>query len=428
MPGALRLSAAHILKRDPAALAALKNAVLIVGGSAPEIGGGLRPQADGALVASTDLHANAYWQLAAGALPNRPPEVRWGETLLIFVASLLAAFCARRFDPIRGALIAGAAALAWVALAVGSGMFLLILVDPIKVPLAGTASFALAALLVARDVRRRASQIRQRFEQHLAPAIVRRIAEKPDSLRLQGEQRLVTALFTDIEGFTAMTDRAAPEQLIEVLDGYFDGVTGIVVKHEGLVDKIVGDAVHALFNVPFDVVDHPRCALECALAIVQFASEYRIRPMPRTLGLGRTRIGLETGPAIVGDVGGNRKLDYTAHGKVVNTAARLEQANKEFGTTILIGHNAAAALTAADLMPLGGYAIRGMDERQDVFTTWPPGYNAQHRADYMKAIAATAREPDQARGLVAQLMTSKQDDPILAHLARRLAERYKSTA
>src|SRR5215470_2557980 len=126
MPGALRLSAAHILKRDPAALAALKNAVLIVGGSAPEIGSGLRSQADGALVASTDLHANAYWQLAAGALPNRPPEVRWGETLSILVASLLAALSARRFEPIRGVLVAAVAAAGWVMLALGSGMFLLV--------------------------------------------------------------------------------------------------------------------------------------------------------------------------------------------------------------------------------------------------------------------------------------------------------------
>ena len=421
LPGARRLSAERILARDSDAVAALKDAVLIVGGSAPEIGG-LRPQADGSLVASSDLHANAYWQLAAGAIPNRPAAVRWGETLAVLVASLLAALSARRFEPIRGVLVAAVAAAGWVMLAVGAGMFLLILVDPIKVPLAGIASFTLGALLVARDVRRRESRIRARFEQHLAPAVVRRIAEKPDSLRLKGEQRVVTALFTDVEGFTAMTNRATPEQLIEVLDEYFDGVTGIIVKHHGLVDKIVGDAVHALFNVPFDVEDHPRSALDCAIAIVQFTNEYRARPLAKKLGLGRTRIGLETGPAIVGDVGGTRKLDYTAHGTVVNTAARLEQANKDFGTTILIGHNAAAVLTA-DLMPLGGYAIRGMDERQQVFTTWPPGYNAQQRADYIKAITTAVREPHQAQALVAQLMQSKHDDPILTQLVYRLAAR-----
>jgi adenylate cyclase len=219
-----------------------------------------------------------------------------------------------------------------------------------------------------------------------------------------------------------MTDRARPERLIEVLDEYFDGVTGIVVKHEGLVDKIVGDAVHALFNVPFDLIDHPARALECAIAIMEFAREYSARPVARALGFGRTRIGLETGPAIVGDVGGTRKLDYTAHGKAVNAAARLEQANKEFGTTVLVGPNAAAVLASADLMPLGGYSIRGMEQAQQVFTVWPPGYNAQQKAIYIKAIAEFEGEPDRARAWITELIKNKQDDPILARLTDRLAK------
>lgn len=413
-----RFSAARIVDRDGTALAALKNAAVIIGGSAPELGG-LRTQADGSLVGSVELQADAYAQLAAGVIPSRPPPLQWGEAFLVFLACVLGVVLARYVTPVRGVLIVTAAAIGWVALAVAIGVLSLVLVDPAVIPVAGVASFALASLFVASDLRQRASRIRARFEQHLAPAVVRRIADAPDSLRLKGELREVTALFTDIEGFTSMTERADPSRLIEALDGYFDGITAIVVAQGGLVDKIVGDAVHALFNVPYDVPDHSRRALECAVAIERFARDYAMRSGAISLGFGRTRMGLETGPAIVGDVGGDRKLDYTAHGSTINTAARLEQANKVLGTTICVGPGAAANLSPADLMPLGRIPIRGLQEVQ-VFTVWPPGYEARQRARYSGAMQEVASDPDRARALLADMAGDMPDDPILVRMVERL--------
>src|SRR5262249_59793270 len=92
--------------------------------------------------------------------------------------------------------------------------------------------------------------VRRRLEQHLAPAVVRRIVEHPGSVKLNGERREVTALFTDIDDFTAMTHRAGPEELVAVLDQYFEGVAGNVVEHRGMIDKNVGDAGHAPFHDP----------------------------------------------------------------------------------------------------------------------------------------------------------------------------------
>src|SRR5262249_41725614 len=180
--------------------------------------------------------------------------------------------------------------------------------------------------------------------------------------------REITTLFTDIEEFTEMTERAAPADLVALLDDYFEVVTRAVTDHGGMVDKIVGDAVHAIFNAPLDLPDHARQALDSALAIVRQTEAIRSTPVAKKLRLRRTRVGIETGLAIVGDVGGARKLDYTAYGSVVNTAARLEAANKTVGSTILIGPVAASRLDPATIRSIGRMSLRGLSAPLEIFT------------------------------------------------------------
>jgi adenylate cyclase len=214
---------------------------------------------------------------------------------------------------------------------------------------------------------RRKTRIWRRFEQQLAPALVRRILAKPTALKLIGERREVTALFTDLEGFSAMTRRADPTALVSTLDNYFEGIATIIVAHGGIIDKIVGDAVHALFNAVTDLEDHPRKAIECAVALRSWAETFRHRPEVATIGFGRTRIGIESGPAIVGDIGIHATLDYTAYGDAVNVAARLERANKELGSSICIGPVAASRCDKFFLRPLGKINIHGRDDDIAVF-------------------------------------------------------------
>jgi len=233
-----------------------------------------------------------------------------------------------------------------------------------------TTAFAVATVIFFAATRHREALVRSRFEQHLAPAVVRRIFERPRLLKLCGERREVTALFTDIDGFTAMTHHADPEALVAALDHYFEGMATIIVAHGGMIDKIVGDAVHALFNAPSDLDDHPRKAIECAVALHSWSEIFRHRREAAMVGFGRTRIGLETGPAIVGDVGIRAKLDYTAHGDAVNVAARLEAANKELGSSICIGPVAASRCDQSLLRPLGKIFVRGRDDAMTVFEPW----------------------------------------------------------
>jgi adenylate cyclase len=270
-------------------------------------------------------------------------------------------------SPRAGALLMAGVLLSLCGVSVVLSMLTDGLVAPLLSILIETAAFAIVTLVSFAATRHREALVRSRFEQHLAPAVVQRILERPGLLKLSGERREVTALFTDIEGFTAMTRHAGPEALLAVLDHYFEGMATIIVAHGGMIDKIVGDAVHALFNAPNDLEDHPRKAIECAIALRSWSEIFRHRREVATIGFGRTRIGLETGPAIVGDVGIRAKLDYTAHGDAVNVAARLEAANKELGSSICIGPVAASRCDQSLLRPLGKIIVRGRDDAMRVF-------------------------------------------------------------
>ncbi len=243
-----------------------------------------------------------------------------------------------------------------------------LLIDPLGPPAVALVGFIVSMLCRFTRDEWRARMLRLSFEQHLAPEVVRRIAADPGAVRLRGELREITALFTDIEGFTSMTERAEPVDLVALLDAYFEATTRVITDHGGMIDKIVGDAIHAIFNAPFSLEDHPRRAVESAQAVLEVSEAMRASPLGQRLLLGRTRVGIETGMAIVGDVGGGRKLDYTAHGNAMNAAARLEAANKDFGSSICIGPGTAARLDPATLRPIGTMVPRGQSREVTVFT------------------------------------------------------------
>jgi adenylate cyclase len=338
----------------------LHRAIVLIGGSAPELGG-LRPTGGDPLMPSVMLHAMAVDQLLRGRVPLAVPyenALSPALGLLATIAGLLAALLLR---PARGALAVGCLVVligaAAFAAAIGDRMF-----DPMPPIILAVASFAAASLVTAAKTQLREARLRQGFAQHLAPAVVELIAASPSMLKLRGERRQITALFTDIESFTAMTHRAEPEALVALLDEYFEGVAQIVIEHGGMVDKLVGDGVHALFNTPLDLADHPVKAVHCAIAIEAWTEAFRQTPRAVALGFGRTRIGVETGDTIVGDVGIRAKLDYTAYGDAVNSAARLEAANKELGSSICIGPEAASRCPPGLLRPTGTIQLRGFTE------------------------------------------------------------------
>lgn len=399
----------------------LASSIVLLGSSAPEVGG-LRPAAGGLLVPSVQLQADAAAQLMSGDAPDRMAGLRILELVAALGLSVAAALSAVMLAPVAAVAAVVAAGLAWVAGALIAMSHQRALIDPILVPAAAALSFAVASLFAAADTLRRESAIRRRFEQHLAPEVVRRIVENPALLKLEGEVREVTAFFTDIEDFTAMSEWSDPRVLVRVLDHYFDGLSRVVVEHGGMVDKIVGDGMHALFNAPLDLPEHPARAIGCARAAIEFSERFRSTGEAAALRFGRTRIGIETGTVVIGDVGGGRKLDYTAHGTAINTASRLETANKQLGSAVCIGPETVARVDHDSLRPLGQIAIRGRTVDLPVYDLWPPAWGPGDRCDYRDAMAMAGRDCAEAGKLLATLAKRWPGDEVLARLVERLAD------
>jgi adenylate cyclase len=314
------------------------------------------------------LQAETIATILRGHIPFRPHWINSAELGVSIALGGIGLLLAARRRPAAATGMMLLIVVGWICASAAAASWLDLLIDPSGPPALAAIAFVVAALMrFARD-EWRAQQLRLSFEQHLAPEVVRRIVDDPSALRLRGEMREITALFTDIEGFTAMTERASPADLVALLDAYFEATTRVITDHGGMIDKIVGDAIHAIFNAPFSLNDHPAHAVASALELLEVSETVRRSPLGQRILLGRTRIGIETGPAIVGDVGGGRKLDYTAHGNAMNAAARLEAANKEFGSSICIGPGTAARLDPASLRPLGRLVPRGQSQEVMVYT------------------------------------------------------------
>ena len=177
------------------------------------------------------------------------------------------------------------------------------------------------------------------------------------------EQRYLTIIFTDVQGFTSLSEKMSPHEVVETFNRYLNEMVDIIDKHGGTLDKIMGDGVMAYFNAPLPVEHHEQRAVECALEMQAAMRSWR--ELSESLGLPplKVRIGINAGEVVFGEVGAKRQLGYTVIGDAVNSAARLEPLNKEFGTEILISEAVLAKLDGTiETKYVGELAIRGREE------------------------------------------------------------------
>jgi adenylate cyclase len=218
---------------------------------------------------------------------------------------------------------------------------------------------------VLRQARQRQAAAERAYaslSRYFSPNLAQRLAGDADAVDLNGQRREIAVLFSDIAGFTALVEVLEPSVLGPLLNDYLSGMTDIVFAHDGTVAKIVGDALHVLFGAPGDQPDHGGRAVACSLALDEYAQSFRDRWQPKGVALGPTRIGVHAGPAIVGNFGGGRYFDYTAYGDTINVASRLETANKQVGTRILVSAALAARVEDFRGRTVGDLMLRGRSE------------------------------------------------------------------
>lgn len=175
--------------------------------------------------------------------------------------------------------------------------------------------------------------IKKQFEQYLDPRQVKRLQDNPELLTLGGELRVCTFLFTDVRGFTNLSEKLQPEEVTNIMNKVLTVQVECIQAHGGMVDKFIGDACMAIFNAPLDLDEHEKRAVACAQDI-RTAVQQLNKTLTHDIAIG---IGVNTGPAVIGNMGSDTRFDYSAIGDAVNVAARLESATKEAGVDLLIG-------------------------------------------------------------------------------------------
>jgi len=218
-------------------------------------------------------------------------------------------------------------------------------------------------------VERRNRYLRMAFSTYVSPELVEAIIQDPDKLKLGGEKREITVLFSDIRGFTSLSEKIPPETLVTLLNEYLNPLTQIVMGERGTLDKYIGDAIMAIFGAPLDVPDHSRRACQAALYMLERLEKLNLEWEKRKWPHISTGIGINTGEAIVGNMGANVRFEYTAIGDTVNLASRLEGLNKLYGTEIIVSKSTLEGFDSSEFLfrELDLVQVKGKEQPISIF-------------------------------------------------------------
>jgi adenylate cyclase len=359
-------------------------------------------------MAGVYLHAAAIRQLLGNGGPERLAGVPvW---LLLFATGLLFAGLSIRPGGMFLAailILAVAEPLAVAVLAYHAGLVL---------PLGGMIVSALGGMAGMVGYRwlvvdSSARYLRRAFSLYLPKSQVDQLVEASSAPALGGEQRTVSILFLDIEGFTAIAETMEPEETAALLNRCFDRLGEIIERHQGHIDKFVGDGLIAIFGAPLADPEH---ALHAVVAAIEMLDSLDREPLETATGHLRIRIGINTGSVLIGNIGSSRRFNYTVIGDAVNLAARLEALNKVYGIRLLVSEETAAACEGVRFREIDRVAVSGRTAPTAVFQPLgDPGI----AEDYGEALALY-RQGD-FRNAAAILARISDKDPAATALAER---------
>lgn len=327
------------------------------------------------------------------------------------------------------ALMVGVAAL-YLAAGVGAFYYLLWWV-PVVAPLLGLVSgFSLTSAVSYAVEGRKRRELRGLFQRYVSPQVVDEVVQNPEAMELGGKEVEGTVFFSDIKGFTSVAERLSPAEVVQELNEYFGIATDVVLDHRAMVDKFIGDAIMAVFGAPVRHDDHAAQACLAALEMDRILSEYYGSSEDDDRPPFRSRIGIHTGDIVVGNIGTERRVDYTAIGDAVNVAARLEPANKQYGTRVLISQSTyELAKNAIEVRELDLLRVTGKEEPIRIYEVLAPAGELSEQEEHLRDTfeeglqAYRSQLWVQARQAFAEILRSDPDDGPATLYQQRVEER-----
>ena len=381
------VSAADILS-GKADASLFRDAVVFVGTSAVGLRD-IRATPFDRHMAGVEVHAAVVDAILSGRFVDTPPWTPGLQAVGIAVVGLICSLAFGRakafvYAPLAAGLTGG---VLWgTSRAFLAGLF----ISPVYLVLTVAAEgFAVLSLRFWQEERQK-RHLRQAFSRYVAPEIVARIAEEERDI-LAGEERVITILFSDIRGFTSLSESLRPPQLVRLLNSYFTPMTALVRGHKGTLDKFIGDALMAFWNAPLDVPDHPALAVETALRMQEMLDSLNATLQEQSgarIGIG---IGLHTGPAYVGNMGSEELLDYTAIGDAVNLGSRLEGLCPMYKVGITVSGDCASLCGGRFAFQLVDVVrVKGKQSAVEVYTPLRPDRAAERKMELEMYAAARA--------------------------------------
>ncbi|PDT00743.1 adenylate/guanylate cyclase domain-containing protein [Rhizobium chutanense] len=341
----------------------------------------------GKLVSGVEIQATIYDNIRLGLsiAEARLPTV----AACILISVLLAATTVWRSTGWLTIVTSAAALLAFAAVSFSGIRLAHVFVSPLGPTVAYiSVVFGQAAFDFAEE-RRNKRQITRAFAQYISPDLVRRLSNDPSQLKLGGERRTLSVMFSDVRGFTTIAEtlKDDPEQLTGLINRLLTPLSDVVMDHGGTIDKYMGDCIMAFWNAPLDDPDHALHAVRASLAMQAAISRLNTQLEREAAALGRKPhvlkmgVGINTGECIVGNMGSNRRFDYSCLGDSVNLASRLEGASKNYGVALLLGEETARLVTKTyTVVELDRIIVKGRTVPSPIFTV-------VHKAD-AEALAA----------------------------------------
>lgn len=361
------------------------------------------------------VQAHGVAQLLEGRKPHRlGQEWAYGTALIMSILGVLMVLTVMKKGLLASVVLGSLVVVGfWLGGMLGftHGLPLIPLVAP---------TLALALAMWMMDVfvggaeRKQREFVQSAFSRYVSPAVVGQLVENPEALSIRGERKELTFLFTDVASFTTMSENLTSEKLSEVLNAYLDGACEIILRYEGTIDKFIGDAIMAIFNAPIDQPDHHERAVRCALELDAYAEKFRQAKNDEGIAMGVTRMGVHTGQAVIGNFGSRSRMDFTALGDTVNTAARCEGVNKYFGTRVCCTETVVEFCKQVKFKPVGDIVLKGKNKP---VTLYCPVTEEETQAPlfqrYLNAYSLLKAKSAEAPQAVEALIADFPDDPLV---------------